>query len=534
MSRWLQSVNTLLEKLDDRVENVVTKQDDEDDDDDDELNNIGSTVRVGSSDHHLGDILAKRGLTDVYSHDEDDDDDHVDNEKTTTTIKVDDGKMVEGEESSKVVKTDSDIRISSTDDGSRLLPTDSTTDDSVKTIPRDDGEGIKEGSTVAEQKNNDNDVIKPDSYSGSNRPDGKGESTPVINNNDGSQSGKVISDPSHNAQVQGGRNDDGGKIKPSQPPSRPVAASSTTTTTTTSAPVTAPGQTVPATPPRKVSATSSVAGASRPPSVSTTPKRTDRERELTAELKEALKEARTLRRHVVALNEQLEAAESESHAQRAELDRAADRMEKDRVRTKEEREATQKRHGDEIALLKAQHDRLLKEQQTRMEEQMDGYRQKLREEENRRRQEGGDWDKEMSQAIEREQTMRQQVSVLEDEKSVLLSHISTLQSQQMTLGSRLESLTQTADNAMARERDAEDRLDAALNQHARQISQRQVRTYVNTTLYTTLCSKVASNLALISYVHSGGVIFWMITRILGKRIWIGTDGTRTKRGVGSI
>jgi hypothetical protein len=48
-----------------------------------------------------------------------------------------------------------------------------------------------------------------------------------------------------------------------------------------------------------------------------------------------------------------------------------------------------------------------------------------------------------------------------DEKSVFLSQISTLQGQQAALGSRLESLTEAADNAMAREREAEDRLDSA-------------------------------------------------------------------------
>lgn len=61
-----------------------------------------------------------------------------------------------------------------------------------------------------------------------------------------------------------------------------------------------------------------------------------------------------------------------------------------------------------------------------------------------------------------------------DEKTVLLNQISTLQSQQAALGSRVESLTQASENAMAREREAEDRLDATLSQHARQISQRQV------------------------------------------------------------
>ena len=50
----------------------------------------------------------------------------------------------------------------------------------------------------------------------------------------------------------------------------------------------------------------------------------------------------------------------------------------------------------------------------------------------------------------------------------------TLQGQQSALGSRLESLTEAAENGMLREREAEERLDAALSQHAHQISLRQV------------------------------------------------------------
>lgn len=55
-----------------------------------------------------------------------------------------------------------------------------------------------------------------------------------------------------------------------------------------------------------------------------------------------------------------------------------------------------------------------------------------------------------------------------------MSQVSTLQSQQVALGSRLESLSEAADNAMARARDAEDKLDDTLENHAKQISQRQV------------------------------------------------------------
>lgn len=69
-----------------------------------------------------------------------------------------------------------------------------------------------------------------------------------------------------------------------------------------------------------------------------------------------------------------------------------------------------------------------------------------------------------------------------DEKTVLLSQISTLQGQQAALGSRLESLTNAADNGMSREREAEERLDAALTQHAHQIRQRQVSSFYSRVL----------------------------------------------------
>jgi len=50
-----------------------------------------------------------------------------------------------------------------------------------------------------------------------------------------------------------------------------------------------------------------------------------------------------------------------------------------------------------------------------------------------------------------------------------------MRNQQAALASRVESLSQASDAAEARERDTEERLDTLLTQHARQISQRQVR-----------------------------------------------------------
>lgn len=96
-----------------------------------------------------------------------------------------------------------------------------------------------------------------------------------------------------------------------------------------------------------------------------------------------------------------------------------------------------------------------------------------------------------------------------DEKSTLLSQISTLQAQQAALEIRLESVSQTADNAMEREREAEDRLDAALSMHARQLTQRQVSHIACVSMYQILYS---ANLLLSS---------------AGTRIRIGENGCRS-------
>ena len=191
--------------------------------------------------------------------------------------------------------------------------------------------------------------------------------------------------------------------------------------------------------------------------------------------RELQKEAKTLKRHVVKLNSQLEQAEIEIQAQREELERAAERIEKDRTRYQQEKDAEKKRHHDEVQLLKRKQEEALEEAKIRSNTKLEEARRQFRELEQRRMQEGGDMDKELSDAVEREQEFMQKISLLEDEKTTFLSQIGILQAQQEALGSRLESLSQTADNAMAREREAEDRLDNALSLHARQISQRNNR-----------------------------------------------------------
>lgn len=138
-----------------------------------------------------------------------------------------------------------------------------------------------------------------------------------------------------------------------------------------------------------------------------------KEMELVMEVKEAQKEARTLRRHVVSLNSQLESAEVELQAQRKELEQAAEQMEKDRARAKEAKEAAKKLHTKELETLRSQHERALNEQQTRFEQQVESYRKKLRDMESQKKQEDGDWSKEMTSVMEREKELNQQLMSLE-------------------------------------------------------------------------------------------------------------------------
>jgi flagellin-like hook-associated protein FlgL len=192
-------------------------------------------------------------------------------------------------------------------------------------------------------------------------------------------------------------------------------------------------------------------------------------------LGQAQKEVRTLRRHVVALNNQLEGAEREVVAQRNELEQAAERMTKDTARHKEERERERTTHQSQVQTLRSEHDAALQAQRAKYEALLEESRSQLKAVEDRRRQEGGNRDKELADALDRESQALAKLASAEDERATLLSQISTLQSQQESLGSRLESLSQTAENAFAREREAEERLDEALSMHARQISQRQAR-----------------------------------------------------------
>jgi hypothetical protein len=187
------------------------------------------------------------------------------------------------------------------------------------------------------------------------------------------------------------------------------------------------------------------------------------------------KECKKLRRNLVKLNADLESAERELEAQRTELDRAATRMEKDRQKNKEEKERLEQNHKEDLKALADEHKASILTLTKSHNDQIEEMEERIQQAEEARIKEGGDIATELTDVIEKEREAMRKVHNLEEERSVCLSQISSLNTQVSALESRVASLQLIADSSLEQEREADDRLDAALSLHARQISQRQSR-----------------------------------------------------------
>jgi len=198
-------------------------------------------------------------------------------------------------------------------------------------------------------------------------------------------------------------------------------------------------------------------------------------KEVTNQMKQSEKETRKLRRNVVNLNSQLESLEHEMSAQSTELKQAAQRMERDRLRHKETLTRLQSEHSNQLEVLRNQFQKDIETvKEDHRLEQVD-WSKTLQEAEQARAKEGGSYQEDLQQAIKREQEILQKFIFLQEEKSTLENQVSSLKTQLSTLENSYKSLTITSDTAMEREREAEDKLDAALSLHAKQMGLRLSR-----------------------------------------------------------
>ena len=198
-------------------------------------------------------------------------------------------------------------------------------------------------------------------------------------------------------------------------------------------------------------------------------------KEANSEKTSADKETRKLRRTLVKLNSELDSAERELDAQRTELERAAARIEKDRIRAKEEKERLEASQKEDMKTVAEEHKASISAMVDAHSKQIVDMENRIERAEEARAKEGGDMTAELADAIERERDTLKKLHLMEEEKSTFASQVSSLNTQIVGLESRIGSLQQGVDSATEQERDADDRLDAALSLHARQLSQRQAR-----------------------------------------------------------
>ena len=190
---------------------------------------------------------------------------------------------------------------------------------------------------------------------------------------------------------------------------------------------------------------------------------------------QVLAEMRQLKKQVYNLQQELAAANKEIKAQQKELDSAATIVERERQDLKEEKEDMREDHEEEVASMRQEYDKTIVKLKANHKQELKDMRQQLSQEKAERQQEGGDLSQDLKDALERERGALQQVAALQTDKSALESRVQKLELQQDTLQENLEGALAAQETATQRQQTAEVALDDAQEQHKRQMKQRQVR-----------------------------------------------------------
>ena len=458
-SSWLKSVNNLLDSLDDQAENVV-----------DVVSDVVNDPTLPTSKGAVGRVLSRRGMDyddseedfsdddDEYEEDEAEDDitDEVDNEdddEEEVNLEAD-----QSEEKSEPLFQDFTVKAEESPDESFVALTPPKQDSPIlveKPVVQSPPQSSSSGVLVPPQqppptKNEAKEQIMVQAAS----PQQEGSTKPSVEEQ---KPQNPIASPKENVNQVEQENSPAGVHTPAQ--------TKTTKESIESGPKSPPSATLATAPPSSgsVIVTGDVS------------KLQQQVKKYKQEIRKAQTEARQLRKHVMKLTTDLDASESEVKAQRGELERAAERIEKERQRMDEDREELMDEHDEELENQKEQYEKMLKEQKERLEEQIEELQDRLADEEDQRRQEGGDWNKELDDAVKRERETLKRLSSVKEENATMKNSMAKLETQHSALQARVESLTQTSQNASDRERKVEDKLDAALSAHSRQLSQRQAR-----------------------------------------------------------
>ncbi|KAL7566923.1 hypothetical protein ACA910_008646 [Epithemia clementina (nom. ined.)] len=420
MSRWLKSVNTMLEKLDDRAGTAAG----------DASNLLLDADGVALSG------LTNRFLSNTQSENEDgsyldDDDDDGDGDD------VDDDEFYDNESDMDNIKRSSrESGDELEDEGDGIQPDRSgekkwdPPPDEAQPIQRSEVEASSEPESISTAKNNKSEPFSSVDF----------DVVPATEKAAAPVSSDVSSKIASNTSVE---------VPP--PPSSQHATSNRASNNSV--------KFLP--PPPSSQSSSSTKTAARPAN--------------RLELQKAQQEVLRLTKLNASLQAQLEASQAELSAQNEELLRAAERIDEDRQLADEEREELLDEHEEALRNLKASYEASLTHQKDTYEKQLEDIRKQLATEAQMRAKEGGDMTEELGECIERERQALRKADQLEQEKAQLELVNGQLSEQGETLREEVKRLKEAAQASADRERQMEERLDAANEMHQRALSHRQAR-----------------------------------------------------------
>jgi hypothetical protein len=185
-----------------------------------------------------------------------------------------------------------------------------------------------------------------------------------------------------------------------------------------------------------------------------------------------LEDTRTKNR---TLQQTLAQSEQEIEAQAKELQRAGQEMENIRKTAKEEQEDILEDHEDELEELQREHQTRMDRMRQDYETTIAQWKEHLEREQAKRQQEGGNWNQELEDAVHRERDALQKLHQATVENDRLTSTLEKLTGHSADLQTRLDAAVDASKAAAARERQAQDELDISKASHSRQLWKRQRR-----------------------------------------------------------
>ena len=446
MSRWLKNVNTLLEKLDDQVENVrdvLTEQQDSDEDEE------------------------------YYSEDEEEEEEDEDEESEEEEIDLEGGDADTAQES--LFPSSESPATPKPPHGPPPASDKIQEANSQGSVPK---QQATSGVAPAKQApaipaKNEQQKLPPPAAAAAQTAKAVPATPPPRQVQQATKSApKPRPSPSQIKKVPTTEQDGGSKPEPAAP--KPPTTSSSNRPQAAK-PSALPPPPAKGPPPKQATTAQPPKQQAKPNAAPPQPSKAPSSSGGTGNKQQVLAEMRQLRKKVMELQTELNAANKEIKAQQKELNHAATIVEQERKELKEEKEEIQEDHEEEMDNLKSEYEEKIAKIKADFKQKMDDMKAQLHQEKAERQQEGGDLSQDLEDALQRERDALQELSRVQTDKTNSEQQVQKLKSEKSSLEERLDNALASQTTAEQRQQQAEQALDDATEQHKRQLKQRQSR-----------------------------------------------------------